>query len=274
MATVILLTDFSDSSRNALSYACHLLPPDSIDLLLLNIYPTPFSFAGDGVALVALKEALETNQIDLENELEWAAENFPTHSIRYKEVMGEFVSTLDQQFREESAVIVILGIPVNSNGIPLWETDMLGVLTGLAVPVLTIPHNATYKPLLNIGFACKPENIKDYTPIEKIEKLVNFTKAKLHVVRVIPIGSDPITTAEGEVLLKEKLKNVAADYYTIEGGNLLEHISSFIQEHAIDMLVIRPRKYGIWYKLFHKDHSRQLATLGMIPVLALHEADK
>jgi hypothetical protein len=270
MSTIIILTDFTNSSRNALDYACSFLPA-STDILLLNIYPTPFSYSGDGVALASIGDAWFQNQQELETELEWANEKYPEHSIRYKEIMGGLIEELEEEATAERATMVITGNPDTGNGTRLWEVDIVNMLTDLSLPVMIIPKNAKYRPVKNIGFAFKPENITNITPIGSIEKLVRFTGAKLHIVKVLTQNVDHRSMEQGETLLHEKLDMLDTMYHSVEAADIVKSIGSFVRDHNIDILLIKPKKRGIWYRFFHKNHSRALAALDVIPVIALHD---
>ena len=49
MATVIVVTDFSQSAQNALKYVCAFDAASSkMELLLINIDTVPASYSGDG----------------------------------------------------------------------------------------------------------------------------------------------------------------------------------------------------------------------------------
>src|ERR1700733_12974050 len=98
MATIIITTDFSESARNAVHYACSFgsLLIDA-DILLLTIYTVPSSYSADGVSLAAIRDSLGRSEYDLEKELEWFKESYPGLKIRGKEVIGDFVSCVQQE---------------------------------------------------------------------------------------------------------------------------------------------------------------------------------
>jgi hypothetical protein len=49
---------FSDSSRNALEYACKFLDNPTTSVLLLNIFSFPGSLTGDAIAIAAMSETI------------------------------------------------------------------------------------------------------------------------------------------------------------------------------------------------------------------------
>jgi nucleotide-binding universal stress UspA family protein len=272
MATIIITTDFSETARNALHYACSFsaLLSDA-DILLVNIYTVPSSYSGDGVSLAAIRDSLGTTENNLKNELEWFKENYPGLRIRGKEVIGDFVTCLQQQIEEENAKVVVMGTPDSYGEIRLWDVDKLNALTKLSVPVLTVPREVGYKPIRNIAFACIFENINSHTPIDTIKKITDFTGARLHIVNVVSEQNDQAATREGENLLRSKLAGVNTVFHQIRDPHVIAAIGRYVAENQIDLLLVRPRRHGAWYNLFHKSYSKELAMLNLIPVIALHE---
>lgn len=274
MATIIITTDFSGSAENALEYACSFSSLiNNAELLLLNIYAVPSSYSADGVSLTAINDSMESSKEKLRKELDWVKENHPQLKIKSKEITGKFLEKLQQQIEEENALMVIMGTPGAYGDIRLWDTDILSALIYSSVPVLTVPQNVDYKKIANIAFVCIFENLHQYTPFASIQKMIDYTGAKLHVVNVVSADSKKEVAAEGEILLREKLKNINTDFNTINEPHVVAAIGRFVTEHHIDLLLVRPRKHGIWYNLFHKSYSKELAKLNMIPVMALHESE-
>ena len=58
MAKIAVVTNFSDSSRNALAYACRFLNNPTTIVLPLNIFTFPASFNNDGIAIAAMSETI------------------------------------------------------------------------------------------------------------------------------------------------------------------------------------------------------------------------
>ena len=76
---------------------------------------------------------------------------------------------------------------------------------------------------------------------------------------------------EATTVLQAHLEDVDTRYYTMADLHIVQAIGAFVEEQHIDLLVVRPRKHGIWYNLFHKSYAKELAKLNLIPVMALHD---
>ncbi len=272
MATIIVVTDFSASAENALRYACSFVGQrGGVELLLLNIFAVPPSYSGEGVSLAAVGEAIGENENQLRDEFDWISREFPGVKINYKELIGDFVERLQQEVDEQQSPLVIMGTPDNYGDLRLWGPDILNALTSLPVPVLTIPAGVSYRKIAHIAFACIMENISSRTPVEAIQKLVDFTGARLHVVEVVPPEEPGEAGRQGEAILRNRLPEPPAFYHKLAEKHVVEAIGHFVAEQHIDLLLVRPRKHGVWYNLFHKSYSKELARLNLIPVMALHE---
>jgi nucleotide-binding universal stress UspA family protein len=272
MATVMVVTDFSQSAQNALKYACAFsAASNNIELLLVNINSVPASYSGDGVSMAAISDTLG-NRIDkLKEEIEWVAENFPAAKVKYRALIGNYIQSLQELIAEEAAVLIIMGTPAAYGEIWSWDTDTLSALTQLPIPVLAVPRDVAYKPIEQISFASIPGNLYGASSIESIKKLVKYTGAKLHVVSVVALQHDEQKELEAEAALHKQLEELGTVYHKINGPHIVQAIGHFVEEEHIDLLVVRPRKHGVWYNLFHKSYSRELAKLNLIPVMALHD---
>jgi nucleotide-binding universal stress UspA family protein len=272
MATIIVITDFSESAQNALTYACAFsAASDNIELLLVNTNTVPASYSGDGVALAAISDTLGNRVDKLKEEIERVSAIFTAAKIKYEALIGNFIKSLQELIEEEQAVLVIMGTPAAYGEIWSWDTDTLSALTELPIPVLAVPREVLYKPIKNISFASIPGNLHSTSPIASIKKLVKYTGAKLHVVTVVPPQQDEKKDQEGASALHQQLADVDTEYHKIYESHIVQAIGHFVEEQHIDLLVVRPRKHGIWYNLFHKSYAKELAKLNLIPVMALHD---
>jgi nucleotide-binding universal stress UspA family protein len=272
MATIIVVTDFSQSAQNAFRYACAFSAASTnIELLLVNINSVPASYSGDGVAMAAISDSLE-NRIDkLKDEIEEVSGNFPAAKIKYKAPVGNYIKSLQELIEEEEAALIILGTPAAFGEVWSWDVDTLRAMTELPIPVLAVPRDVAYKTIEQVSFASIPGNLHSASPIESIKKLVKYTGAKLHVISVVQPQQDEKKEQEAEAALRKQLAELDPVYHTINETHIVQAIGKFVEEQHIDLLVVRPRKHGIWYNLFHKSYARELAKLNLIPVMALHD---
>ena len=113
MAKVIVVTNFSSSSRNALEYTCKFLHNATTNVLLLNIFSFPGSITYNPIAIAAMGDTIADDERKLQNEYEWVRSNYPEINIHAEMVTGVFLEELYAKATEEEAVIIIVGAAGN-----------------------------------------------------------------------------------------------------------------------------------------------------------------
>lgn len=272
MNTILVTTDFSRSSRNALAYACGMFGAGDYNLVLLHAYAMPVTYTSEGVALAAMGDAFIAAEEQLKDEVEWAEAQFPGMQITHKAIMGSLMDALKEEIAAWTPQLTIMGALTDYDDLWTWDNDVLRTLQDLDAPVLILPEHVTYQPVKNIGFACDYKN-RNVNQIDFIKWLTVYTGAKLHVVHVTRGNPhDPGARQENEALMQEHLQDISPDYHTIEDPHVIAAITGFVKEYNLDILIVIPHRYGVWENIFKQSHTRRLAKLNYLPVLALHDA--
>ncbi len=275
MPNVIVCTNFSQTSRNALQYTCtfisHLPNQQDVSILLLHIYSIPVNYNGDGIALASVDTAIKYAEEDLHDELEWAHGDFPDIQIVGKVTAGNMLEALKEQVEDFAASLVVLGAGGNYGDLWSWDTSILDVLYDLPFPVLAIPANVAFTLLQNVAFTCNLKHFNNAPALQKVIRVVSAAQAKLHVVFVISHEIKPGSTEEkNRNMVQEQLRVVEPEYYTFHETEVVGAIGHFALENNIQMLIVMPRKQGLWESLFHKSYTKELAKLNQLPIMAVH----
>jgi len=274
MSTVIVVTNFSTSSRNALEYACSFLHNAQTRLLLLNIFSFPSTINNDGIAIAALAETFANDERKLQRELEWVQENYPAINIESEMVTGVFLEELQSKIIEEKAVLVIMGTAGNYTDLLSWDANIINSFVDLLTPVLIVPAQVKFEPLRKIAFACNYYRTNLQVPVSMLRRLIQFTKAELFVINVAS-PQELITeqAIQNKRVLKESLADLSPVYYEPEFNNVITAIDNFVEEESIDMLLVIPTRHGIWYNIFQRSHTKGLVFLNHIPILSLRQEE-
>jgi len=274
MPTVLITTDFSAASRHALDYACALLHDKPVTLDLLHVFTIPVTYTTDGVAIVAMGNAIEQAGNLMQDEVERVRHAYPGIRIEGRVIAGSFLETLQQEARLTHALFMILGT-AGFGDIYLGDADPLEALRSIPVPVLFIPLGAAFHPIRNIAFACNYAHTGPETPVQGIVDWVRFMDAALDVVHTDaePQGFNE-QQATGEQWLKARLSLLNPRYHWIQDADVIRGLSSFLSSGGFDCLMVVPRRYGIWQNMFHRSRTKALARLNRIPIIAFHRRER
>jgi len=271
MPTIIVVTNFSESSRNALDYTCAFLGHTGVKILLLNIFSFPAALTSDAISVAAMSETIGDDERLLDSEYEWVKENYPEVNIETEMITGNFLEELGDKADDEDTALIVMGAGGHYNDLLSWDTNIIDAFIDLKTPVLVIPKKVTFHPIKKVAFACNYYRKDLETPVSLIKRLIHFTNASLYVMHV----GNPSEVIDKEAqnnkyLLEQSLADIAPVYYEPAYGNVIQAIDNFTAEENIDLLIVIPGRHGIWYNIFQERHTKGLVYLNHIPVMSLY----
>jgi nucleotide-binding universal stress UspA family protein len=279
MKTLVVPTDFSSVSVNAVNYAVDMAQAINAGIVLLHVYNIPVSFT-DGpiapVSTVSIEEVKRTSEERLE-EIKMNLVKVTSGNIQiYSESrLGDTIEELEQLCKSVDPLAVVMG----SHGTTGLERMIMGSTTLTAIrhlkcPVLVVPSGTTYHGIKRIGLACDFDNVVQTTPVEYIKNIVREFGADLYVLNVQNIKEEDDELAEGTMdtaYLDAMLDDVKPTYVQLTGKDVAESIHAFAENNNLDLVMVVPKKHKFIDSLFHKSQSRELLTHAHIPIVSIHE---
>jgi nucleotide-binding universal stress UspA family protein len=280
MKTLVVPTDFSSVSVNALNYAVDMAQAINAGLVLLHVYNVPVSFTEAPVAPVTSVSLEEVKRSSVER-LEELKKNLVILTagkiqIYSESRLGDPIEELEAICKSLDPMAVIMG----SHGATGFERMIMGSTTLSAIkhikcPVIVIPPGTTYHGIRKIGLACDFKNVVQSTPVEYIKNIVKEFGADLYVLNVQDKREAEVDADEkpmmDTVYLDSMLEEVRPNYIQLTGKNVVESITSFAEKNNLDLVVVIPKKHRFIDSLFHKSQSRELITHAHIPIVSIHE---
>lgn len=280
MKTLVVPTDFSSVSVNALNYAVDMAQAINAGLVLLHVYNVPVSFTEAPVAPVTTVSLEEVKRSSVER-LEELKKNLVILTagkiqIYSESRLGEPIEELESICKSLDPMAVIMG----SHGATGFERMIMGSTTLSAIkhikcPVIVIPPGTTYNGIKRIGLACDFKNVVQSTPVEYIKTLVKEFGADLYVLNVQDKKEDEDDLEEpptmDAVYLDSMLEEVRPNYVQLTGKNVVDSINSFAENNNLDLVMVIPKKHRFIDSLFHKSQSKELITHAHIPIVSIHE---
>lgn len=278
MKTLVVPTDFSAVSVNALNYAVDMAQAINAGIVLLHVYNVPVSFTDAPVApvtVVSVEEVKRTAEERLE-EIKKNLVKVTSGSIQiFSEArLGDTMDELEQLCKSLDPLAVIMG----SHGATGIERMIMGSTTLTAIrhlkcPVIVVPPGTTYHGIKRIGLACDFENVVQSTPVEYIKNIVREFGADLYVLNVKDKNDkgDVTEATMDTAYLDAALEEIRPAYVQLTGEDVVETINSFAEKNNLDLVMLIPKKHRFIDTLFQKSKSRDLITHAHIPIVSIHE---
>jgi nucleotide-binding universal stress UspA family protein len=270
--TIFVSTDFSESSFNAVVYACHLakaidgklilfhadfIPAPLMGTVPIEIILTPDELKSDSDSKLKKTKAalLESTGTDVDIEL----------MGRFGNPQNEIISAA--QFSKADLIVAgMRGAGVIKETIGSTATKLMH---SSPIPVLIVPDKSTYSRPDNIVFATDGKDIKQES-IELLRQMAFQFQSAIHIIHVYPKGL--LIDKEAIIdTLDSHFIGLLHIYDFIESDFIDDAVENYAKQNEADMLVIMPRRHGLFEKLFTENHSKHLAFHSETPVLALSD---
>ena len=274
--TILLPTDFSDSSRNAIEYGLKLYAGRGYHFVLLNSID-PGTASGTGMMMNLSQIVIEDSKAGLEKDLEWIKDKGldKDSSIESIHMTGLFSQCIRAVVKKKQVYAIVLGT-TGASGLKEFfvGSNAAKIIQESPVPVLTVPFNAVFKPIKSVVFATdlnKLHNIKLLDFLKNILIRRSATLSIFHVEKSISRVKLEDRNDQRELLIKY-FENVDVEYETLVNEDTVEGVNEYIKKHKqANILVMVPRRKNFFEKIFTKSVAKKVAYHSHVPMLTLHD---
>jgi nucleotide-binding universal stress UspA family protein len=274
MKTIIVPTDFSPVSINAMNYAADMAQSVGASILLLNVYQVPVTFTEVPVVSFTVEELRKSSEEKLAK-LKADLEHVTSGQLKVyaQSTLGEVVDEIEMLCKKVSPFAVVMGTK-GATGLErlFLGSNTLTAIRHLSFPIIVVPPGAVFSGIKKIGFACDFSEVVESTPADKIIEVCHTFHAQLHVLNVdYKSRNFRPETPEESLLLHTMLEDLHPIYDYIEHQDVVDGIHQFAETRGFDLLITIPKKHRLLSGLFQKSHTRELVFHSHIPIMCIHE---
>lgn len=274
MKTIVVTTDFTPISQNAVDYATELALFLQMKLSILHVSSIPLSFSEVPSPIFDLIEMQSDAEIELARLKESIIdETGGLLSVETQMRVGDAVSEINEYCNAVKPYIVIIGAEsVNAFEKFLFAGKAISALRQLAWPLIVVPHAVRFANIRKVALACDCKDVVSTIPLTYIKTLVNDLHAQLQVVHIAKHDHDSNTLRYEKEFewLKNVLKGTCSRYHVLHGQQIEECLTEFAEKNKIDLMIVIPKKYNLLRDLFRHSHSQNLVLHTHVPVMAVH----
>mgnify|MGYP001069383186 CR=1 FL=1 len=279
MKNILVPTDFSDNSWNALIYALELFKDIPCNFHLLHVTLLTNYVTGDSpifpnntmVEKTILKQA-KSALITLLKKIKTLPKN-KNHHFYTESQYNFFIDAVREQIEEKNIHLIIMG----TRGASGLNQVILGSNTGdlitqVKCPVLIIPENAVYKIPKEIAF---PTDYNIFYQYEILNFISEFTKIHDATVRILHIAKkdENLTTyqLDNKDFLNDYFLDEKHSFHRITSKKIEQGIQCFVESREIDMIIMIAKNINLFQRVLFKPTVEDISYHTEIPFLVLHE---
>ena len=274
MRSIIIPTDFSETSKNAAAFAAHLSAdiPGS-DLILYTAFDR-MEVGSDGSPLDSDDEGRKKIMgLALEG-LQDEISGITTAPISLVvEEDNDFTDSLARYVDRHRIPLIIMGITGASKLEQLLiGSNTLKLINQKTVPLMIVPPEAHFKGVKNIMLLCDFDEVEKSIPIADLKGILDLFPAELHVVNIDSehyIEPSPEYKSQRDKLAKI-LEGFNPKFYFLHLFDFVDTINRFVEDKQIDIIITIPKQRPLLSKLFNASHTKKLAYHTHIPLIAIH----
>ena len=271
MKTVLMLTNFSETSRKAIIgyMKIHSQLKSDSKFGLLNVYSAPKTGQSQLLKIDDILEQYSLQDLKREKQQIDKVAGLDKLDIDLISGKGDLVKVINQLDEKRPIDLIVLG----SKGSNILKQLILGSNTDKVVrlakcPVLVVPENIDFKKPRKIVFATDLKECRFEKHFERLANIIRFFGAELLILNIYKE-----TKPDGEFfekLMNVHLKDIPHSFHYIQNNDAAKGISSFLVENQADMLALIERPGNLLVKMFRHSVTNQLALSAEMPLLVFH----
>lgn len=268
MKKILIPTDFSEHSKNAIAHGIDVANRFGASLTLFHTYKVPSSTG----SFVSVRDFIVS---EAEREMEQLLEHTKKQLIQTDKADGflmeyDAIRAIVKKAEVDNYDLIVMGTQGATGLKEIFLGSVTnGVLKRTTTPLYAIPRNYAAKPIQKIVFAV--DDLGVHTP-NTILPLIIFAKTLNASIEVLHLdyGVGDLHIAPG---IDTMLKGVEHSFHNVamKGNDISANIDQFVAEQAADALCMIRRKKSIWEKAFLESSTTREVFHSRVPLLVLHE---
>lgn len=271
MKNILLLTDFSENSDNAITYALEFFKEETCHFYVMHVHKMG-TYTTDDLVLAsegniydsiirAPKDKLEAivNQLKEEHK----GDSVFDLIVEY----NNFTDAINQAVVSKQIDVIVLG----SNGKTgarevIFGSNTINVIRKVKCQTLVVPENYNHKPVKNVLLALEPKDNLNEPVLSQLNAFIQHYNFNLNVLRIKPHKEE----SEYAFYDQSNLGDIPHQYFTINDVPLHHAINSFIQLKDIDMSVLFVKKESFFERFFLGSAKSKVSHSLHKPLLVFH----
>lgn len=280
MKTILLPTDFSENSWNAIVYALNFLENTPCTFYLLHVNKLseiitndiPFTSAPDVIETTYTKPAKK----QLRKLLKRIALLFPenlNHSFYTLTDYDFFIESIRKHVEEKKIDMIIMGTK-GTSGLQKYivGTNTGDVITKVHCTTLVVPENATFSRLEEIAF---PTDFLQFYGVKTLQPLTDILTHYESSLKILHISKKEVQLNNEQIRNKEFLDDYFShhepSFYFLKNKRVEKAVQCFVDSRAIKMIVMVAKNLNYFQQILFHSKVEEISYQTDIPFLVLHE---
>ena len=278
MKNILIPTDFSENSWNAVIYALSFFERVRCNFYLLHVSPfkevtVKNSFHESGETTIENTANSNTKQMQiLLKRIEKLPLNTKHRFFTTNEYMF-FVDAVRKQVEEKAIDFIVMGTK-GASGI---QEKTIGsntgdVITKVKCPVFVIPEKASYRKPKEIAFPTDYNMLYKSRVLNTITDILDVNKASLRVLHIAKKEQELTSSQKkNKDFLDDSLGKIEHSFHFLSNPNIEEAVQCFVESRNIEVITMVAKNLNFFQRILFHPIVEKISYHTDIPFLVLHE---
>lgn len=277
MKNILLPTDFSKNSINAIKYAVNLFEDIECSFYILNVQKAS-SFISDDLMSVSTSATIYNTLVDaakksITNIILQINKNFKNENHTFHSIVDydNFIDAINQTSKIHGIDLIIMGTK-GASGIEkvVFGSNTVHVLQRCDLPVLVIPEGCKFKKWDTVAFASSFRSTYLLNDLIPLQELVLLCHSKLKILHVVEDYNFEERRNENVEFFESNFPQVVFERIMPNDKNIYNVVHEYIVKNEVKMIAMVGKKHAFLSKLFTRHSVETWAFNIDIPFLVMH----
>lgn len=280
MKSILLPTDFSNNSINAINYAVELLKDEECEFYVLNIQKAS-SFVSDDLMTMTSSATVYHTLIDIakksiKNVIDEVKSTYKNKNHTFYSIVDydNFVDGINQACESRHIDLIIMGTKGASGAEKaLFGSNTARVMQRCSTPVLAIPDGCKFNGLDKIAFTSN--YLIEYHK-EDIQALLDISSLYKSSIDILHVSTEKLTETQktNKTILDTYFESLSHEFVNLDASDVFRAIQDYIQNNKIKILAMTSRQHSFFERLFTRHLVEAFAFDIDIPFLVMENSNQ
>ncbi|WP_225034637.1 universal stress protein [Winogradskyella sp. SM1960] len=277
---ILLPTDFSDNSWNAISYAIDFFDSVVCNFYLLHVSRMDTFMAGDS-SYSPTKDQIEEIYIKpsklrlkaLLKEINDKRQPNTNHKFYTLADYGFFLESIRTCVKKKKIDLLVMGTK-GASGLREYivGSNTGDVITKVKCTALVVPEAAKYSPLKEIAFPTDFNLSYDLMALQPFINILKMVKASLRIVHIHKKDTKLNTEQlQNKDVLNDYFDEFEPSFHCLTNRNVEDALQCFVESRAINMIVMVAKNLNYFQSILFHSNVEKITYHTDIPFLVIHE---
>jgi nucleotide-binding universal stress UspA family protein len=279
MKNILVPTDFSENSWNAIKYALDFFNDSQCNFYLLHVTLFSNYASGDSPIFptdpIADKSTLKQAKSSLRSLLKKIRKlpNIEKHHFYTISNYNFFIDAVRNQIKEKNIDLIVMGTKGASGLNKVIVGSNTGdLITQVKCPVLIVPEKAVFSIPKEIAF---PTDYNIFYESNILKRISEFAKMYDSAIRILHIAKKNEKLTEFQLENKDLINDYFLDekhsFHRITSKKIETGIQCFVESRNINLIIMIAKNLNLFQRILFKPKVKEISYHIEIPFLVLHE---